>query len=92
MLLGGELSKVGRKVVPVQVGPSPKEARHWGPDWASPESSDQGSQTREGEVCRQAGEKGVGPSHPLRERNRDNVVELGGDIPADRARPVSHVL
>lgn len=27
LLLGGELPKVGRKVVPVQVGPSPKEAR-----------------------------------------------------------------
>lgn len=40
---------------------------------------DQGSQTPEGEVCGQAGEKGVGPSHPLRERNRDDVVELGGD-------------
>lgn len=36
--------------------------------------------------------KGVGPRHPLRERNRDNAVELRGDIQADRARPVSHIL
>ena len=62
---------------------------------------DQGSQTREGEVCGQAGERGcagrreregVRPRHPLRERNRDSAVELGGDIQADRARPVSHIL
>lgn len=39
LLLGGSFPRWVGRFAPTEVEPSPKEARPWGPDWASPESS-----------------------------------------------------